>query len=362
MTQFNMNEYLAEEEKVKLNIIKEIDEKTNDSTEIKEIKNKNGIYKTWTVKLIRPLVIKFLKTKYPDSLIPRELNDIDLVILDNKTSDRIPVEIQRTPIGLKNRSFAHTEFENHIRKGIDQNIITYGKCWFFFDSEYLRYLQSGNVGNRTSINITWLVELMKENKLKVFTIQYDGIVKELTTKDFDFLKDVSQTCTIGYNNDERIINRNKLDIYRNVTRGYNFTQDEIDKFYYEFDNRDKEEKEAKRFFIKNGNERCNIYGNIIDSLGSLPTINNCLDMNMDNRTSKYFAIYLGIFEVVGNHLLGRTGNHMKFVDKFDICKYFPGYLRQEKHWLTYKGNEMDGKTFSNICSGMYKKASTIFDY
>jgi len=318
------------------------------------------LYKTWSVKLIRPLITKFLKEKYPDSLILSEINKIDIMLFDNKSDDIIPIEIQKTPIDHRNNScFRHAQFEDMIRRQLEDNIENYDKCWFFFDAEYLRYLQSETVGKNTTINMTWLVKLIKDNTLKAFAIRYDGITKELTTKDFDFLKKTSNTCTIGYDNDERILNRNKLKIFRDVLNGYKFNQDEIYKFENEF-NISGERRNIN--FLKNDNERCKLYGWLLQAITTLKSTNNILDMNNNDASDRRYATYLGIFEIVGNHASGRTGNSMKFVDKFDICKYFPGYKRQEKHRLTYKGNELSGKTVSNMCGGMYKNSHTVFDY
>jgi len=348
---------------IKENVIEENDDQISELNGIIEVRYGNVIYKVWKVEFIKQFMLNFLKEKYPNSLIIRELNDIDFTIFDKESNNIIPVEIQKTPIHSSGR-FSHTVFENLIRKGIEDNIETSKICWLFMDSEYLKFLQSENVGKNTSINMTWLVKLIKENTLKVFTIKYDGVVKELTTKDFDFLKDISQTCVIGYDNDERVLNRNKLEIYKKVIYGYNFTQEEIYKFEKCFDNRvnKKDKIHSTNFYIKSKDERCKLYGYIWNSIGSLPSINSCLDMNDNEHGIKSRMVVLGIIEVVGNHIQGRSGNRVKFVDKFDICKYFPGYLRQERHWLTYKGNELDGKTFSNMCRGWYKNAKTMFDY
>ena len=185
---------------------------TKERDGIVEVIYDNETYKTWNLKLAYSIITKFLKEKYQNSLIIPELNKIDLILFDNILNDIIPIEIQKTPLNAQNK-FSHTDFEESIRKQLEDNIENYGKCWFFFDAEYLRFLQSGNIGNCISINLTWIVKLMRENTLKVFTIKYDETVKELTTKEFDFLKNISQNCVIGYNNDDRILNRNKLKIY-----------------------------------------------------------------------------------------------------------------------------------------------------
>lgn len=330
---------------------------TNNINKIVEVKYKNDTYKTWTVKSIRPLITNFLKEKYPNSIIVPEINVIDITIFDNNSNEIIPVEIQKSPTTKKSGAmkFGNSQFENSIRKQIDDNIENYGKCWFFFDSEYLMYLQSKNIGIKTSINMTWLIKLMKENTLKVFVVRYDGLVRELTTKDFDFLKNISHTCIIGYDNDERILNRNKLKIFHNIINGYNFNQKEIDNFYNNFYNSN--ENNCYDFFRKNNDGRCKLYGNVLKCIGSLNIINKSLDMDYydEKQHHKILMINSGIFEIFEN-------SSMKFVDKFDICKYFPGYVRREKHWLTYKGNDFCYKTFFDMCKGMYKNSSTLFDY
>jgi len=331
--------------------------------EIIDIIINNVTYKIWTVKLIKPFVNKFLKEKYLDSIIVPEINQIDNTLIDNKSDEIIPVEIQRTVLRHKTdyrkSGFTHSTFEDYIRRQINTNIRDYGKCWFFMDSEYLRYLQSDDIKNTTvSIDMSWVVELIQENKLKVFGIRYDGVVKELTIKDFDFLKEL-------YTVDEAIINKNKLKILRNIIKGHKFTQEEIDKFYTKFsDNKlnNDNKKSCSSYFINSDDERCKLYGHILYSIGDLNLINDVLDMNVYNIHDKQNLVHIGIFEIVGNYASGQRGNNMRFIDKFDICKYFPGYLRQKKHWLTYKGNEMDGRTVVNMCRGMYKKAKTIFDY
>jgi len=330
-----------------------------DSNGIVEVRYGNEVYRTWKVEFIRPLTIKFLKGKYPESIVIRELNNIDITIIDKKTDEIIPIEIQKTP--LIHARFNHSEFEKEIRKGIEDNIENYDICWFFMDSEYLRYLQSENVGKGTSVNLTWVIDLMRGCKLKVFTIKYDGTVKELTTKDFDFLKNISQTCSIGENSDERILNRNKLKIFKNVIIECNFNQKEIDNFYLNFNNRISNEKDAISFFKKSNNDRCKLYGYILMSIGNLPSINIIMDMNGFDNATKRNLVYLRIFDVVGT--CGH-GNVVRFVDKFDICKYFPGYLRNKKQWDSYKNLNVNltHETLVGISSGNYKKNFNMNDY
>ena len=323
-------------------------------------------YKTWIVELIKPFIIKFLEHRYLDSLIISELNNIDITVISKKTDEIIPSEIQKTVINKKSltrtNSFHHSHFEGAMRKQITDNIENYDKCLLFIDSEYLRYLQSGDVKNNTSIDMTWLVKYMKENKLEVFAIKYDGTVTKLTTKDFDFLKEMSQICTFGHENDERILNRNKLKIFRNVVLGNSFDQKEIDDFYKSFNKRiEKNIQNSASFFIKYGNERCKLYGYISQAIGDLKNTNSILNMNCLDIKHKQSILYLGIFDVV--HSYGNCkGNIINFIDKFDICKYFPGYLRNKEQWDGYKGNNLTHSTFIMIANGSLKQNKTMMNY
>ncbi len=344
-------------------------EQINNSNEIVEVRYDNEIYKVWKVEFIRPLIRKFLKEKYPESLIVRELNDIDMTLFDNKSTNIIPIEIQRT--SLFNKKFRHTEFEDSIRRQLEDNITNYGICYLFFDYEYIRFLQSYTKCTTISINLTWIVKLMRENILKVFAIRYDGETKELTTKDFDFLKVLSQTCPIGYDSDERILNRNKLKIFQNVIRGYNFTQEEITQFENEFDSRNnKESKSSHDYFIKSNNERCRQYGNILGAFHSLQNINKTLSCtlneNEDHRSQ--FGATLGLFYRNSSYR-SDSNAQIQFIDKFDIAQYFPGYLRNKEMWdyckkkqRIFKMNEFRGIIKGYFNYEFIKKQSTMADY
>lgn len=330
---------------------------------ITSIHIRNEIYNIWSVNHIKPYLLRFLKFKVPNCILSQEINDIDFIIIDIENNKIIPIELQRIIAGKGGFQSAH--FEKSIRKQVDDNIKSSGICWLFFDSEYLRYFQNGNLNKTINLDMNWCIEYMKENTLKTFSIKYDGLVKELTIEDFDFLKQI-------HSDDEIILDMNKLKIYRNALKGYNFTQEKISKFYEEYDelltenrNEDNEllikNKKSKvvDLLAKSKNVEISLHANIIRALRTLPGINEVLEMRMVERRRLFEAGYLGIFELVSSH-----GNKsiMKFVDKFDVCKYFPGYVRNKEIWNKYKNCNLSNSQINELCSGLYKNNKSLLDY
>ena len=313
----------------------------------------NECYKIWSVNYIKPYLLKFLKFKVLNCIVSQEINDIDFVIINIENDDIIPIELQRVIVGKG--GFQNAQLEKSIRKQIDDNIESYGKCWLFFEDEYLRYLQSGNLNKTVNLDMNWCVEYMKENTLKTFSIKYDGLVKELTIEDFDFLKQI-------HSDDEIILNKNKLKIYRNAIKCYKFTQKEIDEYYKEHDKLSTEKKndeDIRELLSKSKNPRSVLHLNILRALRTLPGINELLNMKMIERRRLFEAGYLGIFELVSSH-----GNKsiMKFVDKFDVCQYFPGYVRNKEVWNRYKNCNLSSGHVNDLCRGMYKNVKSVGDY
>ncbi len=307
--------------------------KITDETDDDIVNKKDGLinfngFVFWNkAKIVKPYVKQYLREKFPNSLIIRELNQIDLVDLN----ENLPIEIQSTPssnIGIKN-----SYFEDLIRRQIEDNIENYERCWFFFDSEYYRYLKD-TIHDKLSMNLDWFAKYVKENKLKVFTVKYDGIINELNYEDIGFIKKVSNTCKIEYNEDSRILNRNKLKIMNNILKGHKFTQEEIDRFIADFDNRENESNNNLcQFLTKEKDKRKQIYGYVLQALGNLESINNILDMKQNyGKGEKRFARNIGIFKIYG---LG-NGSKTEFKDEFNICQYFPGYLRRSEFWSKLK--------------------------
>lgn len=84
-------------------------------------------------------------------------------------------------------------------------------------------------------------------------------------------------------------------------------------------------------------------------------------MNLKTTERKRFpeAGYLGIFELIscrGNRSVSR------FVDKFDVCKYFPGYIRNKEIWDKYKNCNISNEHMNVLCNESLKHNKTVFDY
>lgn len=335
----------------------------------------NGIeYTVWThANVVRPHVKKFLKEKFPDSLVVSELNRIDFVLPEKN----LPVEIQSTIVGHSNSRYAgihYATWENNIRTQIDRNIVPYGVCWFFFDSELLTCMKNATRG--MDISMDWFRQYMKEEKLKVFTVSYEGVVEEKIYKDFDFLSSVSQTCKIAAETDDMMLNKNKMKIFTNVINGHGFTQDEIDKFedgYKKYcktnkidvdkigDN--KENDRMRVFLLKLKDERAKLYAYILYAVNNLPAINQLLDRKAQSLkkrqidNAKVYARTLGIFDTEGYTQRCIT----RFIDRFDVCKYFQGFLRNEEIWSKLRSHGLNNRQFGNIIENA-NNGITINDY
>lgn len=72
----------------------------------------------WNVEEIRPCIIEELKKRFPDSIIEREFDQLDLMI----HGSNIPVEIQRTRCDHRDGKPQLSYFEDVIRRQIEQNI------------------------------------------------------------------------------------------------------------------------------------------------------------------------------------------------------------------------------------------------
>lgn len=314
------------------------------------------IYNYWNkAEIVKPYIKDFLKKKFLNNLIVSEFNKIDLLVLD----ENLPVEVQSTVIVDKDNHVNHALFEDKIRRQIEDNIVNYGKCWFFFDSEYYRYLKE-TTRIQISMNLDWFAKYVKEEKLIVFIISYNGLIKELKYDDLEFIKRLSNTCNIECNDDSRVLNRNKLNIMSSVLKGYKFIQyeiDDIEKCFIERKLDGNNEKSLRDFLQKESDERKNVYGNVLHSLGNLDSLNNVLNMNEDfTHESKTFGMFLGVFRI------SNKKHDYEFIDNFNICKHFPGYVRHKEAWDAVKGTVFSPRGLRNYFWTKNTQAKTLMDF
>ena len=57
---------------------------------------------------------------------------------------------------------------------------------------------------------------------------------------------------------------------------------------------------------------------------------------------------MGIFDSYGNN---HYNSITKFIDRFDICKYFPGYLRNKEIWDKLRRQNLNSRQFDNVITG-----------
>lgn len=315
---------------------------------------------------IRDYVTNYLKEKFPECRIIGqyfEFNKIDLYVVEEK----LPVEIQSTIPSHKNKkedNVSIANFEKYCRQQIEENIKTLGKCWFFLDAEFLRYLQYG-VGHWSSIQFDWLYRLMKEGKLAVFTVDYKGHIKPRNLEDLDFISKISTTCSVGENNDRRILERNKYEILIKVLDYHNVTQTELDDLGLEYRNSYKNNQDFKNYIMSTDDHRKKQIGYILASINSLYDINKIFDGDIIRNHGISDGTHIGIFESEGMHIKG-GGNRIRFVDYSDITQFLPAYLRHKDKWDEFKGKWLTEKQLEGIIEGnvdynWYKKFENTID-
>jgi hypothetical protein len=311
----------------------------------------NGIceYRGYTfwhhVEVVEEKIWDYLELTFPDRIIFPELFGADFVIM----GENIPVEVQSTIILNYNKNrpiLAHSQFEMMIEKQIKQNCSYFGKCWLFIDQEYLNYLQK-EITRNARINYDWLYQLIKEEKVKVFTIDYNGDIKNTSYNEFKFIKNISRTCRISQDDDYRLLDQNKFDIINSLLRGYEYSCDEL------FSIRKKYDATTNIPFLrwlrrKGSSSREMLLGNIMYSVSMLNFINNILDLNGKEakltRNNKQIFSLLGLFRIIG----ATSGSAAVFEDKFAIARYFPGYIRNSELWNSLKDKSIMHSTLKNL--------------
>jgi len=317
--------------------------------------------KYWIAEEIISYIIEYLKKIFPGSIIVREFNDVDIMVLN----ENLPVELQAGHENIIKSYVRVAAFEDHIRRQIEQNIEISGRMWFFFDEMFLRNLNNSS-SKLISTNLRWLYELWLCEKIKIFTITHNGIIREMVKEDWNFL---SKIC----HEDEYIsLQKNIPIMIRNVLRASDFTTKEINNMYNLFLTRNNEKDKGFQQYLrrKNSTEREVLYSNILYSIKSINVLNDCMYCNTKDENIRGELInngtILGLFErndvKSGSQLL-----RIRFSDKYDIAKYFPGYITNMKMWNYLKTRWLKRNEFYGIIRGEYhysliKKQSTMTDY
>jgi hypothetical protein len=311
----------------------------------------NNTYTFWHIAdVVHPYISKFLKKEFPNSVIIREFNKIDHIVL----KENLPVEVQSTSAHNYNgkQKLAHSSFEQKIEGQLRQKIDKYGKGIFIFDSEYLRYLQT-DITSASRIRWDWFYHHMKEGILRVFVIRYDGIVREVFLKDFEFISKISQTCPISRESDERILERNKLVIMNNVLEWYKFTTDEFNKMYDAFKLSGSDDFDA--WLNRDGHtDRETLYYYINRAMTTLKDINNVLACRIDINKKSYirtYAHYMKILGLIDFKSVGTAADMRIFADYPKIAEYFPGYIINKGLWDGLKNRYIRYNTFCGVATG-----------
>lgn len=280
----------------------------------------NGRY--WIVEEIRPHIIEYLQEKFPDSIIEREFDNIDIMI----HGSHIPVEIQKTQeVGKGSPHIAN--FEDRIRRQIETN-------------KLLDHLQN-NLSISSSIDMSWSYQLFKSGKLRIFTITVDKIIRELEDKDFDFIKK---------DEDRIILERNKYVIAYKIYKGHRFTTEETIGWYGEYE-KNTEGLPFARWLIKKGGRKKEL-GSIKHALGHLAQVNDMLNCNMKDRDTMLYASILRILKGNGNH---GNDRHARIIcpDIDKILENFPGYLAKQELWNYWSDHDVSHNVFVKTVKGEY---------
>ena len=231
------------------------------------------------------------------------------------------------------KNIGHSTFEQVIQKQIKQNIDRYGKCWFFFDSEYYRYLQS-ETSNAIRLNLDWFIKYIEENLLKVFSVSVEGKIKHLSYPDLIFLKKFRSAG----------LEKRKISILSHVLQGYGYTSTEIHEYFNA-----KRSTQDKNAFVtwlrkKEQPDKIKKLGYVIQAMSQLEKIDDFFFReNFEwNRVSTYLS-HIGVLDY--------KQQLWSLEDYFDILQYFPEYIENELFWNDMKHVKHTANDFIKLISG-----------
>lgn len=293
-------------------------------------------YTFWTnAEIVLPHVYHYLTQIYPNDFILSEFNFIDFVVL----GENLPVEVQSTIILRRSdnekKVLAHSYFEQMIGKQIRQNVERYGKCWFFFDSEYFRYLRSeGSISRK--LDFGWFVDYVRDHLLRIFIIDYTGVIDEISHDDLRFL-------VKSY--DDKMLVFNKITILSEVIRGYGYTSDEIREYYRAYmQEREQSKKGSFIFWLKKKEQpaRIKTLAYILFAIsGEFKHLEDFFSRTkFDWNRVRTSLSFLGVLEY--------KNNKWTLEDHYDVLKYFPGYNKNNLFWDGIRNKQFGVKDFKKL--------------
>ncbi len=294
----------------------------------------------WYPEDVRPYIIEYLKKLFPDSIIRQESNMTDIVVLTRTRS--IPIEIQR--VYNCGNSISVSGFEDNIRRQIEQNVEISDQCWLFLDDKFIKYLK--NISNTMiSFNMKWLYEYYNENRVKLFSIDHNGLIKELGNEELNILTKFHITR----------LDKNRYNIEYNLLKWKCFTTEEINNIYSSFKKNDIGYASLHNWLLRNdSSNREKEYGHICHSLGQLYNINDILNCSIpgDDSTRKRIANCrrIGLFNMINGQ---KSGSTTYFTDDAKISGYFDGYENNKELWDYIRYHPVDNRTLYNIVTGDY---------
>lgn len=298
--------------------------------------------KYWYPEDVIESIIEFLKKEFPESIIVRELDRVDIMVLREGC---ISVEIQRTPTNIDNPAMSN--FENVTRKQVERNIEISGKCWLFFDKRVFEYLK--NTSDRhIDINMKWLYQYFKDKKMRIFVVDDNKSIIELLDEDMKIFTRFSPTE----------MNKRKSGIAFVLLKNHRFTTEEIDHMYNIYKaNRGEYRNFYSYLTRKDATDREKEYAKLIYSLGFIDGINKILDCSVSKSITDAEFKYITLCYAIG--LLKRSSyrndkyNRISFTDVDNIAEFFLGYLKNKELWDYIREHPIDNRTFYAIIKGEY---------
>lgn len=316
-------------------------DKNTDSKEIITVNGEKNRNEYWYPEEVIPYIIGDLKKRFPDSIIRRESDKVDIIVL--MEAGNIPVEIQKTYARSGTKGIRISAFEDLSRRQVDQNIEISGICYFFLDTKLLEYLRNISCTS-ISLNMKWLYQYYIEGKVKVFSITRNGTIKELREEDLSILTKFSITD----------LDRNRHKIEYNVLKWRGYTTDEINRMYNSFEkNNTGHDKYDRWLYRKEATNREIEYGKICVALGHLNCISNILDCSENNATQCVsYCRDVGLFNKDGGNGQGKYAR-TSFTDEAHIAQYIDGYKDNKELWEYIRIHPVETRTFYRIITGEY---------